>query len=722
MVESRDRLAFFHDLNLNIMNTHKLKSFAPKIRVQLMEAVSRKLDVVLRGETADLMAATTQVASLRRQAERDRAGLVDRVAYTWFNRFAALRFIDARGWHPFHMRVLMPASAEENQPELLKEARRGALPEELRPYVDADKLNDLLDGRIAPSTPGGDPQGEVYRLLVLGACRYYHALMPFLFESIDDESELLLPDDILTAASVVHGFREAIADTDCEEVEVLGWLYQFYISERKDEVMKRKKAVPTGDVPAVTQLFTPHWIVKYLVENSLGRLWLQSHPDSGLADKMAYYVPGDGEQETGGELKVSSPEEIKIMDPACGSGHMLTYAFDLLVEIYTEAGYAPTEIPTLILEHNLHGAEICPRAGVLAAFALVMKAREVDRRFFQRVSRIERWKGPRIQVLEPVRLPPESQRAVRLLALQPVAERLRTENENLTDSPLWKDYTRLYKKKHGKAPHDNIFDRLSRALTELIQPETLSALLEENSTPPQKKQKIFDVFEEPEDLQRWLYHQLRATEIWAGEKMAEIANWDLYGALIQPDDAFVKLLQRRKQDLNPQDAAELPEYKQLSKVLEQLQFLECQYHVVVANPPYMGGKGMNTELARYAKEQYPDSKSDLFAMFMERNRDLSMPRGHFGMITMQSWMFLSSYENLRKKLLQSCTLTTMAHLGARGFDSIGGEVVSTTAFVQTNCCNPEYKGAYFRLVDGMSEAEKEKMYLDAVEAARNAGK
>ncbi len=341
-----------------------------------MEAVGRKLDVVLAAQSPDYLTTyASQVASLRGLAGSDRGQLIERVAYSWFNRLAALRYMDARGWHPFRARAIT-ASAGDTQPDLLRQMRAGALPNELVRHTDPARLNDLLDGRI-PST---DPQGEVYRHLVLAACRFYHALLPDLFERLDDATELLLPDDLLTEHSVVQGFRTEILDDDCADVEILGWLYQFYISERKDEVMARKSAVPTEDIPAVTQLFTPHWIVRYLVENSLGRLWLLNRPGSRLRERMPYYIEGDAETDF---LRVKTPEEIRLCDPAVGSGHMLTYAFDLLYAIYEEEGYAAADIPGLILRHNLVGLDIDARAAQLASLALVLKARERDPRFFE---------------------------------------------------------------------------------------------------------------------------------------------------------------------------------------------------------------------------------------------------------------------------------------------------------------------------------------------------
>ncbi len=360
------------------MNTSALKAFAPAVRKQLIEAVTRKLDQALTARTPDYLDTyATQVRDLRELATEDRKGLIERVAYTWFNRFAALRYLDAKGWHPFHARVLTAAGPDETLPELLKVMRAGALPDELLRYTDVARLESLLIGRI----PSGDPQAEVYRHLVLAACRFYHGLLPDVFERLDDETELLLPDDLLTAQSVAEGFRTEITDDDCEQVEVLGWLYQFYISEKKDQVMARKAAVPAEDIPAVTQLFTPHWIVRYLVENSLGRLWLLNRPESLLKAWMPYYIES-AEPETE-FLRIERPQDIRLCDPAVGSGHMLTYAFDLLYVIYEEEGYAPSEIPALILRHNLTGIEIDTRAAQLAALALTLKGREKSPRFFQ---------------------------------------------------------------------------------------------------------------------------------------------------------------------------------------------------------------------------------------------------------------------------------------------------------------------------------------------------
>jgi hypothetical protein len=361
------------------MNQNALKPFAQTARRELRKQIELRLDFVLRTDSAELRQRAAQVKALKEAlALEGREALVERVAYTWFNRLAALRFMDANGYHPFGARVVTAASAQETLPEVLQQARAGVLNADLRSQLDTA---ETFDGVLSGAIPTASREGSAYRMLLVAACHYYHRLMPFLFEKLGDATELLLPEDLLTEQSVVNPFRTELADADCRDVEVIGWLYQFYISEKKDAVMARKAAVPTEDIPAVTQLFTPHWIVRYLVENSLGRLWLLNRPTSRLREKMPYYIEGEAETDF---LKITKPEEIKLLDPAGGSGHMLTYAYDLLYAIYEEEGYDAPEIPGLILKHNLHGIDICDRAAALAAFALVMKARGSDNRFFRR--------------------------------------------------------------------------------------------------------------------------------------------------------------------------------------------------------------------------------------------------------------------------------------------------------------------------------------------------
>ena len=600
------------------MNIPALKAFAPTVRRQIIEAVTLKLNHALTARTPDYLDTyARQVAALRTLEQEDRAGLIERVAYTWFNRFTALRFLDARGWHPFGARVLTPATPDETQPELLKLVRAGHCPEELQRHTSLDRLNGLLDGGI----PSNDPQGEVYRHLVLAACRFYNALLPDLFERLDDETELLLPDDLLTEHSIVQGFRSEITDEDCSEVEMLGWLYQFYISEKKDQVMARKAAVPTVDIPAVTQLFTPHWIVRYLVENSLGRLWLLNRPDSLLRAWMPYYIEGEPETDF---LRIARPEEIRLCDPAVGSGHMLTYAFDLLFVIYEEEGYAPNEIPALILRHNLHGLDICPRAAQLAEMALVFKAREKSSRFFQPGNLVQ----PRVLALRNVHF---------------------AENE-------------------------------LRGYVEAL--------------------RLGDLFNEP--MLRLLHQFEEATT---------------FGSLIQPcldaqQIAFARGFIEQK-DLGGHLFLHDTHQKVL-RVLEQAEALTRRYQVVVANPPYMGSDSFNGILKTFVRQVYTDKRTDLLALFMERNASLSLSGGTVGMVTMHSWMFLGSYEDLRRKVLTHWHLLNLLHLGARAFDQLGGEVVQTAAFVFTTGSGNNLETMYIRLLDGRCEEEKRTELLSAV--------
>ena len=310
------------------VNTAALKTFAPAMRRQLIEAVGRKLDLLLHQASADtLTTAAGPIEELRQQEATNRQELLERVAYSWFNRLAALRYLDARLWHPFGARVLMPQTESETQPELLKLLRSGSLPAELQPHTDEARLQGLLDGRLPTAMAGADPQGEVYRELILAVCRSYHQLLPNLFEGLDDASELLLPDDLLSDGSIAGGFRSQISDSDCDDVEIIGWLYQFYISEKKDQVIG--KVVKSEDIPAATQLFTPNWIVKYMVQNSLGAQWLATYPASALKGQMEYYIePAEQTDDVKAQLagitpEALNPEELTLIDPACGSGHIL---------------------------------------------------------------------------------------------------------------------------------------------------------------------------------------------------------------------------------------------------------------------------------------------------------------------------------------------------------------------------------------------------------------
>ncbi len=360
------------------MNTNVLKKFARETRIKLISMVSAKLTYVLSGRSAELRERRDQISKLIEEIERtSREQVIEKVAYTWFNRFIALRFMDVNDYQPLSLRVLSPKEGY-TLPELLDEAKNGNIPPALR--VDLAHLTGLLDGRI----PSVDAQNEVYKDLLIAACNHLHLVLPFLFERINDFTELLLPDDLISELSIVQDIRDGMSAADCAQVEVIGWLYQFYIAEKKDEVFASKNKIRKEDIPAATQLFTPRWIVEYMVQNTLGKLWLQNKPHSALRAHMPYFIDSPVLHAVD-HLKVNSPEEIKLLDQACGSGHILVYAFELLTKIYEEEGYNQSEIAGLIITKNLYGMEIDDRAAQLAGMALLMKARAYQRRLFKKV-------------------------------------------------------------------------------------------------------------------------------------------------------------------------------------------------------------------------------------------------------------------------------------------------------------------------------------------------
>ena len=592
------------------MDTNALKKFAQAARTLLIGQVTAKLAVVIdpassaRRENPEAMKKLDAAI-----AQTGKAQVIEQVAYTWFNRFTALRFMDVNGYT--NPRVVSP-EGDATRPEILAEAMAGNLPEGAPATISA-----LLDGR----SPSRDPQGEAYRLLLVHACNAWHKPMPFLFEKVGDYTELLMPEDLLSPTSILARLRDAMPEDDCQDVEIIGWLYQFYISEKKDQVfaaLKKNKKIEAENIPAATQLFTPHWIVRYLVENSLGRLWLLNRPGSKLAERMDYYIAPE-EPETD-FLKIGKPEEIKVCDPACGSGHMLTYAFDLLYAIYEEEGYEADRIPALILANNLTGVEIDDRAGALAAFALAMKAAaKLGRRRFLRME-----VKPDICVLQDVKFTPAE--------MQDVA---------------------------AVVGRDLFTDEFRETLLQFEQAKNFGSLIVPKLRDP-------------------------------AETLRVVAARDFGG------DLLLKEMQER-----------------VIGVLRMVEVLSPKYHVVVANPPYMGRGGANDKLSAWIQKRYPKSRADLYAMFIERCAQLARSAGFFSMITMHGWMFLSTFEKLRRQLLTENHIPTMAHLGERAFDSIGGAVVSTTAFVFERKQRPSAHGTYVRLVDGRNENEKSEGLLDA---------
>lgn len=752
------------------MDTSKLKRFAQFARRSLIEQVTSRLNLVLQSESMARREYGEAIADLEKEIKSSsKEQVIDRVAYVWFNRFCALRFMDVNRYTKIG--VLSPAEGQF-QPEILAEAKMGHIDEDLvADAVVRDRIFALLNG----TSPSPDPQTEAYRSLIVSVCNHFYKAMPYLFDRIANYTELLMPDDLLSGNSILAYTREAMTPDVCKDVEAIGWLYQFYISEKKDEVfdgLKKNRKITPENIPAATQLFTPNWIVRYLVENSLGRLWMLNHPNSRLVERMEYYV-GSGEWGVGsgesGELVVksenlvvksgewqggesgksgewegqelqgvdclaegdgfggtgvsgdqvvseggglwvdesgqtgggvdsvqyrggtgekfdgavqefsvdrsgiegrgrdadhhrstaglhitsrsqsnpksirrnqthdplpssqtpltpqnsplptphfslsntshsplphfpllTSPEDIKICDPACGSGHMLVYAFDLLYAIYEEEGYEPAAIPEKILTLNLFGIEIDERAGELAAFALTMKARAKHRRFFNKG--IE----PNICVLE---------------------------NVSFADDDV-----------------QGYMDFVGR-----------------------------DLFTAP--LLRTLH---------------EFEESNNFGSLIRPTVTDVAGMVEVLRSKNVEGSLFFYRtHEKVLRVLRQADFLSSKYHVVIANPPYMGGKGMNNRMSAWGKDNYPDSKSDLFAMFMERNLELAQKNGYSAMVTMEVWMFLSSYEKLRIKLLNVSTMISMVHMPylGKGGTSMGINF-GTSATIFHNASDPKFKGHF----------------------------
>ena len=604
------------------MNTSNIKKYAPQARNDFIAAMRKQAakygitaDRILPAEKkGDLLLIGDQVFPLSVMKPRDKLikriqtssfeQTIDYIAYSWFNRLCAIRYMECKGLLDHGRRVLSSADGSSGLPQILEEC------------LDID-LPGLDASRVAELKLDGNKDEELYRELLLAQCHALNQVMPLLFEQVSDESELLLPDNLTKTDSLIRDLVSSIPEEDWSDVQIIGWLYQFYISEKKDQVIG--KVVKSEDIPAATQLFTPNWIVKYLVQNSVGRLWMMAQPYSTLASEWEYYIqPAEQNDEVNAQLKqliavrisedgdTLNPESITVLDPACGSGHILVEAYDCLKAIYLERGYRSRDIPRLILENNLYGIDIDTRAAQLASFALLMKAREDDRRLFSN--------------------PPK----LNIIALQDSQpERLEAFSQDLASTGI--------------------------AQTDL--------------------KELLDLFEYA----------------------------STFGSLIQVPATFAQKLPELESKLNTAlasgDIFAQQSAQELLPLVQQAKLLVKQYDAVIANPPYMGGKGMNTALKDFAKKQFPDSKSDLFAMFIERGFNWCKDRGFNSMVTMQSWMFLSSYEVMREKLLQDRTIQTMAHLGARAFPEISGEVVQATAFVMQGKHLDGFKPVFFRLVD-----------------------
>ena len=540
---------------------------------------------------------------LRLQREVGHAALAERAAYTWFNRLVAVRFMELHDYLPCRVRML---SADDGSfaPQVLKCA------------LDV-QIEGLDAARVMELMQAGDDEA-LFRCLFLAQCDELSSCIPGVFDRVGSAMELLLPDGLLRQDSVIDRLVTSIPEEDWEHVEILGWMYQYYNAEVKDAFFKSKAKETPDTIGPATQLFTPEWIVRYMVENSLGRLWMLNFPESALYQNWDYYIAPDAEHED--FIRIDGPEDITLCDPACGSGHILVYAFRLLFDMYVERGYREREIPQLILEKNLAGMEIDPRAAQIANLALAMCAREHDRRFFGRGVQAD------------------------VLVVAP---------------------TKFQRDEAG-------------CVIELPDDAAIMA-----------DQQFIDALEHLDEVGSLL----NPTEAQLEALRADAAR---FAAEAEGSSLFKSNLGEKLQD-----------------ALRVCEALARKFDCVVANPPYMGSSSFSPFMSKWIKKNYPDVKSDLCTCFIERAFGLVKPCGYPTLITMQSWMFLGSFEKMRTKLIAEHSIASMAHIGARGFDSIGGEVVSTTATVFA-AGQPGVDGVYLRLVDPVGEAAKQAAAREAV--------
>ena len=638
------------------MDKNAIKKFAVWARRELISRVSQRAayyDITEAGfGDPEADSVLGRVLSAEEKAQRQALiaqirqkgyqQVMEEVAYTWFNRFIALRFMEVNGYLPSHVRVF---TDEDNQfkPQILAEAIHMEL--------------DGLDMQKVYAFKNANDDDSLFKYMVIVQCNALSSILPGMFQRISDYTELLFPDNLLRAGSVLQQMIELIPEEDWKDaVQIIGWLYQYYNAEKKDEVfaaLKKNVKITKENIPAATQLFTPDWIVRYMVENSLGRLWLEHLAATGEGYHYSYgehnaatyidvdkvkalkanwkYYLEEAEQEPDVQVQLAeilkeyaamTPERIKCIDPCCGSGHILAYLFDVLVQIYESYGYTTREAVASIVQNNLYGLDIDDRAAQLAYFAVMMKARQYDRRFFSR-------------------------------GIQPHVYAIKDSN-GIGGAYQYEMGNLLLDKKHQ---------------------ETLNYILE-----------IFrDAKEYGSILKLEERDYIGLMEAWkyTASQTAENINLTLWYSAVE---------------------------KAIPELIQQAIVLSQKYDVVVTNPPYMGSSGMGAKLADYVKKNYPDSKSDLFAVFIEVCGQMTRKNGYQAMITQHAWMFLSSFEKLRTKLLQKDTIN-MVHLGARAFDEIGGEVVQTTSFVLSCSRIDGYKGTYCRLIEPTSEQGKEDMFL-----------
>lgn len=550
--------------------------------------------------------------------------VIEEAAYTWFNRLIAIRFMEVNDYLPSHIRVLSSESGKL-EPDLVTTPFDAELPftAEEEAQIFQLKQDNKLD--------------EVFRILFLKQCNALNEILPALFEKTKNYTELLLSLSVIDQDGVVYHLIHDIPEDDFNierggQVEIIGWLYQYYNTEPKAAAFAKNGKITKEEIPAVTQLFTPDWIVRYMVENSLGRLWVEGHPECGLKENWKYYLE-EAQQEPEVQAKLAeirkeyaalNPEDIKLIDPCMGSGHILVYAFDVLMQIYESAGYSQRDAAKSILENNIYGLDIDDRAYQLAYFAVMMKARQYNRRILN------------------------GENSCHVYAIQ--------EGNSVNRAHL----------KYFGAGMDDIEKNAAKMQLEGLL-DTLTDAKEYGS--------ILNV---------------------------ESYNWDLLRRFVAAEDTAGQI---SMDSVGVEDTAE-----QLNRLIDIGETMARKYWVTCTNPPYAGTSNLSANVNNFVKKNYPDSKADLFAVFIERCRQMTVNNGFQAMITQHAWMFLSSFEKLREKMMLTETVN-MAHLGARAFEEIGGEVVQTTAFVR--CANhvEGYKGTYCRLIEPTSQQGKADMFI-----------
>jgi len=550
--------------------------------------------------------------------------VIEEVAYKWFNRLIAIRFMEVNDYLPSHIRVLSSESGKL-EPDLVTTPFDAELPftAEEEAQIFQLKQDNKLD--------------EVFRILFLKQCNALNEILPALFEKTKNYTELLLSLSVIDQDGVVYHLIHDIPEDDFNierggQVEIIGWLYQYYNTEPKAAAFAKNGKITKEEIPAVTQLFTPDWIVRYMVENSLGRLWVEGHPECGLKENWKYYLE-EAQQEPEVQAKLAeirkeyaalNPEDIKLIDPCMGSGHILVYAFDVLMQIYESAGYSQRDAAKSILENNIYGLDIDDRAYQLAYFAVMMKARQYNRRILN------------------------GENSCHVYAIQ--------ESNSVNRAHL----------KYFGAGMDDIEKNAAKMQLEGLL-DTLTDAKEYGS--------ILNV---------------------------ESYNWDLLRRFVAAEDTAGQI---SMDSVGVEDTAE-----QLNRLIDIGETMARKYWVTCTNPPYAGTSNLSANVNNFVKKNYPDSKADLFAVFIERCRQMTVNNGFQAMITQHAWMFLSSFEKLREKMMLTETVN-MAHLGARAFEEIGGEVVQTTAFVR--CANhvEGYKGTYCRLIEPTSQQGKADMFI-----------